>query len=75
MNKGIFITGTDTGVGKTVVTGLLGRYFSDKGVNVVTQKWIQTGCEGTSEDILVHEEVMGKCFKEFYSLMVPYIFK
>jgi len=41
--KGIFVTGTDTGVGKTVVVGLLAKYLSRKGLRVVTQKWIQTG--------------------------------
>ncbi|NQT32407.1 MAG: dethiobiotin synthase [Candidatus Omnitrophica bacterium] len=78
MNKGIFITGTDTGVGKTVVTGLLGRYLLDEGVNAVTQKWIQTGCDSVSEDIIAHEKLMGEGsgrFKEFYPDMAPYIFK
>ena len=28
------VTGSDTGVGKTVFTGLLGRYLDDKGVRV-----------------------------------------
>lgn len=41
--SGIFICGTDTGVGKTVVTGLLAKYLLEKGLNAVTQKWIQTG--------------------------------
>ena len=29
-----FITGTDTGVGKTVLTVLLARYLRERGVNV-----------------------------------------
>ena len=29
-----FITGTDTGVGKTVLTALLARYLRERGVNV-----------------------------------------
>ncbi|MDD4940072.1 MAG: dethiobiotin synthase [Candidatus Omnitrophica bacterium] len=49
--KSVFITGTDTGVGKTTVTALLGRYLADKGYKAATQKWIETGCreklEGT----------------------------
>ncbi len=39
----IFITGTDTGVGKTVVCGLLAGYLRAQNQSVVTQKWIQTG--------------------------------
>ena len=44
MNKGIFITGTDTDVGKTIVTaGLLGLIRSN-GVDAVPMKPVQTGC-------------------------------
>jgi dethiobiotin synthase len=42
--KFIFVAGTDTGVGKTVVTGLLARYFAGKGFKVAVQKWVETGC-------------------------------
>lgn len=44
MAKGIFITGTDTGVGKTVVTAALASLFKDRGVSVGVMKPIQTGC-------------------------------
>ncbi len=43
-SKGIFITGTDTGCGKTIVAGLLARFLKEKGYRTVTQKWIETGC-------------------------------
>ena len=36
--KAFFITGTDTGVGKTVVAGLAGRFLLDKGYSVITKK-------------------------------------
>ena len=42
--KGIFITGTDTGVGKTVVTAALASLFSEQGLAVGVMKPIQTGC-------------------------------
>ena len=71
MEKAIFITGTDTGVGKTVVTALLGRMLAERGVNVTTQKWIQTGCKGTSEDIDVHRSFMKN--SDYHSDMAPYI--
>ncbi len=74
----IFITGTDTGVGKTVVTGLLARFLREKGVKVVTQKWVQTGCGENQGDIRTHMRLMGEepaRFKKFHSDMVPYTLK
>ncbi|MFH0948767.1 MAG: dethiobiotin synthase [Elusimicrobiota bacterium] len=59
--KAIFVTGTDTNVGKTIVTGLLARYFLDKGYRVITQKWIETGAKIFSTDIETN--------------VAPYIFK
>ncbi len=47
--RGIFVTGTDTGVGKTVVTGLLARFFEEKGYRVIAQKWIETGCKNSNK--------------------------
>ena len=55
-----FITGTDTGCGKTVVTGLLGKYLMDQGKKVITQKWIQTGCDSFPDDITSHLFYMEK---------------
>ncbi len=42
--KGIFITGTDTGVGKTVATFALGALLQEKGVDVGVMKPVQ--CAG-----------------------------
>lgn len=77
--KGIFVTGTDTGVGKTIITGFLAKYFLEKGYNVITQKWIQTGCVGgVSNDVKMHLKIMGKDIKEvkgFLPYICPYAFK
>lgn len=54
-----FISGIDTDAGKSIVTGVIARTLLNKGVRVVTQKFIQTGCVGISEDILKHREIMG----------------
>lgn len=54
-----FISGIDTDAGKSIVTGVIARTLLKQGVNVVTQKFIQTGCVGISEDILKHREIMG----------------
>ena len=44
MSKGIFITGTDTGVGKTyIATGLI-RAMRHKGIRVCPMKPVETGC-------------------------------
>lgn len=77
--KALFIAGTDTGVGKTLVTGLLARYLSGKGYNVVTQKWIQTGSASVfSSDIKLHFNFMKRSLagvKEYFPSIAPYIFK
>lgn len=44
MAKGIFITGTDTGVGKTIFSAALARLLKDKGVKVGVMKPVTTGC-------------------------------
>ena len=43
MNHGIFIIGTDTGVGKTVVTAALAIHLKKPGVSVGVMKPIETG--------------------------------
>lgn len=45
MNKqGIFITGTDTGVGKTIVTATIARLLKKRGINVGVMKPVTSGC-------------------------------
>ena len=43
MKRAYFITGTDTEVGKTVVTAVLGKYFQDLGLSVGVMKPVQCG--------------------------------
>jgi dethiobiotin synthetase len=62
--RAVFIAGTDTGVGKTVVAGLLGRYLASRGYRAITQKWIQTGGKGFAADIHSHLKIMGKTAKD-----------
>lgn len=54
--KAIFITGTDTGVGKTVVTAALAALLSEKGVAAGVMKPFQTGTdlEGLSDAEFVY---------------------
>ena len=46
--SGYFITGTDTGVGKTVVTLGLMQYLQAQGQTVVAMKPVASGCERTA---------------------------
>ncbi|MBQ4279697.1 MAG: ATP-dependent dethiobiotin synthetase BioD [Rikenellaceae bacterium] len=54
-----FVTGIDTDAGKSIVTGILARDWRAAGRHVITQKFIQTGCPGISEDIETHRRLMG----------------
>lgn len=42
--KGIFITGTDTGVGKTVVSAVIARLLRQRGIDVGVMKPVTSGC-------------------------------
>jgi len=60
--KGLFVTGTDTEVGKTFVCALLLKLLTDSGVNATYFKPIATGCsEGISspEDVAFVSSVSG----------------
>jgi len=47
MGKGLFITATDTGVGKTIVTAVLARVLRLRGVRVGVMKPVTSGLPGT----------------------------
>lgn len=59
MSQVYFVTGIDTDAGKTFVTGYIARRLMEEGKRVITQKFIQTGNTGMSEDIEKHREIMG----------------
>ncbi len=46
--KGVFITGSDTGVGKTVVTALIAMQLQQKGIDISVMKPVETGCTLTN---------------------------
>ncbi|MFQ5589345.1 MAG: dethiobiotin synthase [Nitrospiria bacterium] len=41
---GLFITGTDTGVGKTLVAGAIARWLANRGVRCGVMKPVESGC-------------------------------
>ncbi len=71
----IFVTGIDTDAGKSYATGWLANYLTAQGRSVITQKFVQTGNEGRSEDIELHRRIMGRDMaQEEYALTAPMIF-
>ena len=60
MKKNIyFVSGIDTNIGKSYATGVIARLWNEAGVRTITQKFIQTGNVGYSEDIDLHRQLMG----------------
>lgn len=79
VNRGnlFFVTGIDTSIGKTIATGLMARSFLKNGINVITQKMVQTGCLKVSEDIVKHREIMGIDLHDVdkEGITCPYLFE
>ncbi len=70
------VCGIDTDIGKTMVTGLIAKHLLDHGKSVITQKLVQTGCQGQADDILMHRKIMGIDWKldDRERLTCPYCF-
>jgi len=58
MGKGIFITGTDTGVGKTIVTAVLARLLRMRGVNVGVMKPVTSGCREKGGELVSDDALL-----------------
>jgi dethiobiotin synthetase len=76
--KGLFITGTDTGVGKTVATLALMRFFQSRGLNVVGMKPVATGAlwrdgRWVNEDALALQRAGSVTLD--YEQVNPYLFE
>ena len=56
MQQVYFISGIDTGIGKTIATGLMARALATRGVDVLTVKLVQTGNDGFSDEILTEDQ-------------------
>ena len=54
-----FVSGIDTDIGKSYATGFIARTWNSEGRRTITQKLIQTGNTGMSEDIELHRRIMG----------------
>jgi len=74
MAKGYFITGTDTGVGKTLVAGGLAALYKNKGLNVGVMKPVATGCKRINNTLVSDDAVFLKLSAEVddeYELINP----
>ena len=75
---GVFITGTDTGVGKTIISAALARTLLNRGINVGVMKPVETGCAvGPKGLIPTDAEFLIKAAhaKDAKSLITPYPMK
>jgi dethiobiotin synthetase len=78
MGKGLFITGTDTGVGKTLVAGGLAAVLHQRGINIGVMKPAESGCSRKDgklipQDALFLREMAG-CADDL-RLINPYAFE
>lgn len=78
MEKGYFITGTDTNVGKTWATVALMRYFKNRGKSVAGMKPVASGCvmqdgQLKNEDALLIQE--NASVRIDYDLINPYAYE
>jgi dethiobiotin synthetase len=58
MAQGIFITGTDTGAGKTVVSTILIRSLKEQGHIVHGMKPVASGCQRTAQGLISDDALM-----------------
>nr|WP_201546290.1 dethiobiotin synthase [Psychrobacter immobilis] len=81
----LFISGIDTDIGKTYATGMIAKALMQQGVNVITQKLVQTGVAinpdngemNIADDIITHRQLMGIALQpcDIDSTTCPYRYK
>lgn len=57
MTQGVFITGTDTGVGKTYIGTALAHLLTQRGVRVCPRKPVESGCLRDGDGLLPQDAV------------------
>ncbi len=78
MVRGIFITGTDTGVGKTLVAAGIASAFRERGINVGVMKPIHTGCKTRKGTLIPEDSVKlakSASVEDSLGLITPYSFR
>ena len=78
MSHSLFITGTDTGCGKTFVSSGLLRALGSRGLRVAGMKPVASGCERTDDGRPVNSDALAlqaACSDDWdYALINPYAF-
>jgi len=78
MKQGFFITGTDTGVGKTLIAAALAHSFAQSGKRVIGMKPVAAGA-ALQDGQLVNDDVVqlmaASNVEAPLSLINPYVFK
>ena len=68
---GLLVTGTDTGVGKTVVAGAIGNWFRRKGFRVAVSKPCASGCVRRREGLVSEDaEFLAHCADSRFPLHI-----
>ena len=78
ITSGLFVTGTDTGVGKTYVSAGIARALTSRGVDVGVMKPAETGCRMRAGRLMPKDALRLKksaCVKDPLSLVTPYKFR
>ena len=79
--RGLFVTGTDTGVGKTWVAAGLLAALRRRGIDAVPMKPVQTGCTGRGADLRAPDLELSLAAAGLVpapgerALMAPYLFR
>ena len=77
--KGLFITGTDTGVGKTHIACLLARQFIAEGFTPIPRKPVESGCQIAEDSSLIPADALALCsaceYPQPLSTVCPYPLK
>ena len=76
--KGLFITGTDTGVGKTYVAASIARELINRGLNVGVMKPVETGCRVRNSQLVPCDSlalIKSAGVRDPLSLVNPYRFR
>jgi len=67
--KGLFVTGTDTGVGKTLIAGAIAKYLRRRGRRVEVFKPVATGCRRSRGQLISRDaEFLAACADSKFSL-------
>ena len=76
--NGFFVTGTDTGVGKTLIAGSIARALSNQGRRVGVMKPFESGCQRNGDMVVPADALFLKSMagsQDDLTLICPYAFE